>query len=90
MHSKRGMADYLWKGKKMQKDFKFDMTADASTPTSTAQELMAIKAALGFILAKLPSDAQLDVIQNLSNIPDAKAKDLASILNQFRNLHLPD
>ncbi|HDC4526146.1 TPA: hypothetical protein O8U08_001506 [Enterobacter cloacae] len=74
----------------MQKDFKFEMKADASTPNVTAQELMAIKSALGFILAKFPSDAQSDVIQNLINIPDPKSKDLASLLNQFRNLHSPD
>ncbi|MBF4165669.1 hypothetical protein ISU94_08505 [Enterobacter hormaechei] len=74
----------------MQKDFKFEMKADATSPSGTAQELMAIKSALGFILAKLPSDAQSDVIQNLINIQDPKTKDLATILNQFRNLHLPD
>lgn len=74
----------------MLKDFNFDVSADASTKESTAKELMAIKAALGFILAKLPSDAQADVVQSLINTPSTEAKELGTILNQFRNLHLPD
>ncbi|MBS0967679.1 hypothetical protein P0E69_09710 [Chimaeribacter arupi] len=74
----------------MIKEFNFHVNADASTKESTANELMAIKAALGFILAKLPPDAQADVVQNMINLPSKEAKDLGSILNQFRNLHLPD
>lgn len=74
----------------MFKDFKFNVSADASDPNLVAQELMAIKAALGFILAELPSSSQARVTNHLSEIDDDKAKKLADFLSQFKGLHGPD
>lgn len=71
----------------MLKDLNFNLTADASSPESTAKELMAIKMALGLILAKLPSDSQNEIVQNLIDIPAPEAKDLGTILNQFKHIH---
>lgn len=74
----------------MPRDFNFNVDADASSPDSVARELMAIKAALGFILAKLPPDAQNQVVQNMLDIPNTQAKDLGAFLNQFKHIHQPD
>lgn len=74
----------------MLRDFNFNVSADASSSESVARELMAIKAALGFILAKLPAEAQNQVVQNMLEIPNDQAKDLGTILNQFKHIHQPD
>lgn len=71
----------------MLKDLNFNLTADASSPEATAKELMAIKMALGLILAKLPPDAQNEIVKNLIEIPAPEAKDLGTILNQFKHIH---
>ncbi len=74
----------------MSNDFTFSVDADASTPATTARELIAIKIALGFILAKLPPDAHADIVQSLIKLPAKESKDLSLFLNQFRELNQPD
>lgn len=73
----------------MLKGFKFDVSADASSPNEVAKEITAIKTAVRLILAKLPTGEQADIIQNMLNSPDPKVKGLGAMLNKFRNLHLP-